>query len=558
MNILSGYLVFCLLWTAAFGFTLANDSCSGRLVCLPSYTYTAIRTERDVSYNVSIDQNSYFGIRLQPTIFHQSGYTDLGLDALSEALELGYTLYHLDVYWSEANSSWQLCPGKLPSGGGAAGQTVQVKDGDGDEFKCQTNVTIASVLERIAVYISQTDNNLAVSSLLLELDLHSLNGTDQKKGGTPKYQLSDLIRGIFGNKLYTPSNLAYDRQHGETYDDNGESADGFPTSHYFLLEIQKRILVSARNVSLAATASYNVTNDTDAMFIVSSTQNDTPYFGNHSYELHYTNSSYDACKQLLNSSGGYLEEIESRALQSWRTLYDVPDMPFNSDNLDDFVRCGYTPVLNTPLESLSELVPTVDQAMWSWAPQEPSTVRNSSTSTNNGPVAYKCALLYEDGWRVGNCYEKYRPLCRVGEKAYEWKLGDKPATYFDADEACIDNTTFSVPRTTLQNTAAIKLVQGLSALNDTDFDFPVWIDMNSISVDDCWVTGGPYAQCSYRISFYNRNKVAQIAVGGAVIVVLLGIILLLRMDKVPLRRARFRWKRLSNKPSSEEYEGVPA
>ena len=47
----------------------------------------------------------------------------------------------------------------------------------------------------------------------------------------------------------------------------------------------------------------------------------------------------------------------------------------------------------------------------------------------------------------------------------------------------------------------------MSYIERENISYPVWIDMNDITVPDCFVTGGPYATCPYQMTV-TRLKLA--------------------------------------------------
>lgn len=303
------------------------------------------------------------------------------------------------------------------------------------------------------------------------------------------------------------------------------------------------------------------------------------------------------------------------------SVADTIDNPFNETSIAQYITCGFVPRLTAPMSDLKSLPPLAQSAVWSWSPDQPKvpsyvplddessdgsglgsrgsyksilaslnsshrTGGQSGTNNNTSRVnvnvksAWRCAVLDEDGWRVANCFDKYPVLCgpsivipqansaseetlmepsslsfdkTVAQKIYQWSFG-KNTTYFEAESACPNsNYTFDIPRTSLQDTSV-----RLALRDDESITYPIWIDMNSINVKDCWVTGGPLAVCPYTPNVWTRGKVVTIAMVAMVMVLLLLAVFLLSLDKVPIRHSEGRFRKLILKYNQNQYQGVPS
>lgn len=314
--------------------------------------------------------------------------------------------------------------------------------------------------------------------------------------------------------------------------------------------------------------------------------------------------------KLLDDKGNLAESVRSElALKSDSLNIAVEDNQhtrFTNSSIQHYIECGFMPILSSPAKELGTLIRLANSAIWSWRPDQPSVPQNISEGTegdNNAGLgahgtfqdilnelkenrnahtqnssvninvksAWRCALLDTDGWRTANCFESHPVLCApkavsptssgrrhqngddVTNLLYKWSFGSS-SSYFTAQQACpYSDYEFSIPRTSLQDTSA-----RLALKANGSIPYPVWIDLNSISVKDCWVSGGPLAACPYTPNNWTGGKVAEISVVGAVIFILFLIMFILSLDKVPIRHSEGKFKKLITKFNENQYQGVPS
>jgi hypothetical protein len=531
------------------GASINNNTCTfdtAGCSYIPGYVNTALLSQRDVAYNVSVDQLTTLGINMSSAVFSEYDYTTEALDVFKRVLGSGYRSIYLDLYWNEDLNEFQLCPGKVPNTG--APDSIKKVEGLYGSHYCQRNFSLDDILLQMSEYIKATDTDISVNVMLMRLYLYRLD--DTKADGKVAQNISSKLISYLDNRIYTPVDLRNDRKNGFTFGVSGKSENGYPTAHRFLLELKQRIMVSVTYMNLDKDA-YDISQDEDTVFEIDEDRSGPDYMN--SDESNDAGMSYvtDKTPKMCHSnSTEYLSTINSTTVKTWRTILDTKDNPFTTENIRDYVQCGFSPVINTGLKTMQELVEPVDASIWAWSLEQPTWKHsNNKTNEEDGPVAWECAILDTDGWKVANCYAKYKSLCRANNMAYDWNIGEKEENYFEAINACEGQNYFSVPRTALQNKVA------MIELNNS---LPVWIDLNSISVDNCWVTGGPYASCPYHPVSNNRNEVVKLSIAAMVAFLLVVLILLLKLDKVPLKKHQYRWRRLVNKAAEEEYEGVPA
>lgn len=629
----------------------------------------ATRAERDVSYNVSIDQLTYKGAELTPLVFNTYGYTQEGIIQAIYLLQSGITSLGLDIYWNDKEQFWQLCPVVLPPNA-ESGNPMLLQLKSNNIVTCDKNATISYFLAALSTHVNQTDNNLDVDLISLKLNLRSVevptnnsmtfsakkqklkrqvrssftqlssdvlssltldtdsSGSASRSSrsslGSSASSLSDstsessvtsriantttsesttsmsstssstptpstyttgpqmlgnIIAGSFiGPRVYTPKDLTRDREAEppRTYDYQGLSSKGFPLAHYILLEVKSRVMVSISQNDQPN--GYGWGADDQAVIFTKQA-----LMGSSDPENTNENIAYENLQECIRLDPQFLQSINLTGAASWRTYSSTQNDPISNVTFQEFINCGLSPSINNTLTPDETLQGLMTESLWSWAQDEPSKCHNESVTKSQdrttGLVAWNCAVLMPDGWHVANCYDTHYPLCRQGELAYNWAVGTQKVNYFDTAQdkgICPPGYTFSLPRTALQNIAAKITVQGVAGKTKvfkggdaTDPDsyetidygntaFPVWVDLNSISQEDCWVSGGPTSRCPYRTVQSHSVSVALLTVASAVCAGVAACILLLQMDTQPIKKNSGRWRRLMSNFKKSEYESVPA
>lgn len=630
----------------------SRDSiCSGLTSsqCQSITTLTSLQaiSQRDVAYNKTVLDVMYLGLDLTSTLFELQGYTETTIKLVSQVLFLGYKSVHMDLYWNEEDSTWQLCPFIMDTSGKKAGAPFTETR---NNVTCDSSVTLQDVLQECYSYISATSSAFVMSVLHFGFRLHSL-GTPQSSTSSSTLPLNQHLSWVlfdtFGTALYTPVNLLNDRQNGHTYTHSSgipNSETGFPIVYRFLMIEKKRLLVSVNNATLATNSSYSTSylkQDADDLFLSASSQNDAGFpellaesksdadlslllntslvGGSTSYTTEtideptclsltpsefIRNLTFSSSNNTNNNSDDVTElSASARQYGQWAFVVDTISTPFTLSSISSFITCGYIPIVSAPVNvnNISSLVPLANSAIWSWAPDQPtipsssndtgsSNNNNNNNSSDDDDIAanYRCTVLDESGWRVEDCNKEYPTLCSfivpssasqdlAQSLAYTWVFGE-PSKFSNVESSCsftynvtsllssrdINISTssladvnlplqFSIPQSALQDTS----VRIQLASNDS-IGYPIWIDLNSMAVSDCWVTGGPDANCPYNPAQWNRNKVALLSIAVTVTFFLLVVIGLLQLAKLPIRHNETRWKKLINKHTESQYEGVPA
>ena len=168
--------------------------------------------------------------------------------------------------------------------------------------------------------------------------------------------------------------------------------------------------------------------------------------------------------------------------------------------------CGISPFLNSTLLNYTahnNFIPYrnySEATIWSWESGEP---RNDSTSDVDDRL-FRCASisLQTGRWSVSDCSSKYPAACRSITQPYNWTLTDYDISYSFARQVCPDDYEFAVPRTALENSYLTQRLgngkkEGQGSKDDTVNEGRVWLDLNALDFQGCWVTGGPNATCPY-------------------------------------------------------------
>lgn len=510
-------------------------------------------------YNSSVADASLVGLNLRSTVFEVEGYSTQALSTVQAALELGYNQLVIDAYYSRANRRWQLCPSPFPkdatSSSGLYYQMPNPWNSSVERVTCQTNVTFDSLYQTISHYVTKSDTNLAVNVISIKFMLNELK---EENEASNLAQFSNSVAGddilgqnlsrVFPNRLYTPSDLTHDQDAQEVTkigQFNGSAV--FPSMRTVLLTQFKRVIASYSNSTLSPTRDYSEVIDPNLLFReINSSQSllrwDDDGIGA---------KLFSACSQLNHSHDIFqdLKPFQDMYTGMFPSLQDSQTNNFGNDSIRIIAQCGITPVINRQLHNIDDLVAPTENAFWSWAPGEPFT-QNNSRSNADQAVALQCALLTDEGLRVGNCYESFPVLCQAPDDSFNWTISQNSSDYFHAQDACTGTSNVGVPRSALESVSA-----QLAVLQSSKH-FPVWVDLNSVAVQGCWVSGGPFARCPYYTKSLNRNGVALLSVAACVSFLLLVLMLLLSFRRVSLRRNQFMWRRARKYFS--DYEGVPA
>ena len=100
-------------------------------------------------------------------------------------------------------------------------------------------------------------------------------------------------------------------------------------------------------------------------------------------------------------------------------------------------------------------------------------------------------------WSVTDCSTRLPSACRSSVSPYNWTLTPNSISYSSSESACEDipGYVFAAPRTALENSY---LTSAMRRGEDGGKERGrVWIDLNAMDAEGCWVSGGAAAPCPY-------------------------------------------------------------
>ena len=249
------------------------------------------------------------------------------------------------------------------------------------------------------------------------------------------------------------------------------------------------------------------------------------------------------------------------------------------------IDCGISPHLNA---TLSDTTADVDPApylaftlstVWSWAPGQP--LNDSAASSHSFPGMddgdyaasdFRCAYFNgsqnvsptEGRWYNTFCQNELHAACRDNNNPYSWSVSDRRGRHNNVADNCPMNTTFAVPRTSLENRYLLTAVQSffssparapsrMSDDRERAGAYNVWLNFNSIDVEACWVSG-PDARCPYTNTTGQNEGQVVVPIVAAFAIIILAFLTVLAKLGGNRRKSRKR-RRVKE---GWEYEGVPS
>lgn len=525
-------------------------------------------------------------IALTAACFGDNQYLgDAGSLCLSDLLTIGYRRFIIDVYWSHSNQQWLLCPVSIPST-----QTTDESPYKLGNYTCSGSFDLTTITDVLRSYIRSSSADIDSTLLFVVFNLHTAadsNNPDQPASvllsaelPPTSHLLGEIAKKALDAFIYTPPELAQERSNlneswyhetssrttvlkeyftTTTNTDNIQSTpDGWPCQAYLINKLAKRLILGRGSID-PQLQGYNASGDDAYIFPADYIEDviDEPTTSD-------GNGLESGC--FYNPQTTSLKNMNS----SW-ALSTVDGISANTSSsnallLQNYTGCGISPVINQTLGSQTANI-EVDpyrnmsiSSMWSWAVGEP---RNASSLPGYEQIAVnsnvlRCAMLDPTAnghWRAGNCSDAYRAACRVDSNPYTWILSDSKQSFSDSCNICSTRSVFDVPRTGLENTYLYNTV--LSTGNETTTTIanePVWINLNSIDVQYCWVMGGANATCIYIGDADNvgRRTILVPTIAAIIILVITASTIFVKCNS---NRRISRRKRVSQ---SWEYEGVPS
>ncbi|KAF4254758.1 hypothetical protein CNMCM8812_007890 [Aspergillus fumigatus] len=587
---------------------------------LVNSTWVAVLlSERDVAGQIPINFVTVPAVSLTAACFGKNIYdASAAQKCISNLLAIGYRRFLIDIYWSVEQRNWILCPVAKPqdaqvvtvsttpsptaTASAVTGTLTAVAAPSGSllyelgPYLCSDNLDLSGLVDIFAEHFRVTNSQWNVYTTFITVNLHVASSTasfDQPAASVTNEQLplpSEYVSALFNARLstyiYRPSELAKERKNlNESWyavddgyqpiteyftlheDANGKQStpDGWPSSKYVQLAQERRLFLEYGSVD-SQLGSYDLNTDNDVLFPPHylTTAVSTTAAGNGSLTSGCLYQPGATSVSQVNSSWAQSSSIPIiNSSDETKALRAICDLVVNSRD------CGLSPVLRNTLfnktaDSDAEPYQNIStSASWSWAIGEPRDPSPPGIDEDSQHIE-RCAVMdlsLGGHWRSTNCSQERHAACRVGNHPFTWSLSSGAYTYSDAfDHACPENTSFSIPRTGLENTYLYhSLLNGSKdTLNPAATDpakYEVWLDFNSLDVASCWVTGGPDSPCPYVADPHQleRRTVLVAAIAGIVICIITALTLFVKCNAN--RRNSRRGKRVIQ---GWEYEGVPS
>jgi hypothetical protein len=414
--------------------------------------------------------------------------------------------------------------------------------------------------------------NVHAASSITDPDSPAPNLSQDQLPGSGQL-LSDVLQGNLSDEIFTPTVLADSRANLNSswynvdwtnhplmgYYEDSNNADkqlftesGWPTEAFMEFKQLYRVVTSYGTIA-PHMSRYNIGQDLDDVFPPGTIVNQK------TISIDSDGRVNAGC--LFASSDNI---VTSERNSSW-ALADAPplDIGANPDFLStipsvtNLTACGITAFLNQTLaDTTADKNPLpyaafVRSTLWTFAPGEPLNSSGEGDNTNKNRCVVMMKSPYPGRWRVEDCNGRHRVACHDPQQPYNWRISDDATYYADAEGYCQDPYQFSVPHTALENSHLFSAFQA-AAPNDN----ALYLNLNSLSVPDCWVIG-LNGTCPYlRTTDTNRTRIVVVPTVAAVIIFLLAALTF--FVKCAANRRENKRGRKRRMVDGWEYEGVPS
>ncbi|AMD18641.1 HBL261Wp [Eremothecium sinecaudum] len=486
-------------------FVLAQECLCDQWSSLTEDTALGIWSQRDVMSNITIDQVPVVGLDLGTSIFSGAVNNSNELMLLEKVLDSGVQAFIIDLTFNNSTNRWDV-----------ANTTHSLH-------------TFVNVLER---YLIRTNTNIHVNMWVLLLRFPEGAPTTADEHGQVAMLENEL--GGIGSFIYEVSDLRRENNVGSNVTTLSVGQLNWPTLHDFLYVRKKRVVVMLQDQELG--------NQTNRIF--------------GSSVLHFTSGNSTAVCPFTTQS-----DLINQSGHSWRFLH----ADYETRGIKEYLRCGYSPIIRNRYNSgnISQLVPIIGAATyWSWDNHLPY-LHEEDTQKGKPYAAHRCTLFrynassQSGSWVIADCNQKRPYICKSETSPYEWFKADQAgnhSTYFELGRfaPCPSNHTFSLPETPLQQRSLEKYLS-----DNSSPDIELWIDLNSVQILNCWVTGGPDTLCPYHKK--PLGTFTEMMVPACILfAVFMVIIITLDLIRVPIQDNRRSWKRVINNYSKSETDGIPS
>ncbi|KAI4706887.1 hypothetical protein J4E89_008585 [Alternaria sp. Ai002NY15] len=385
--------------------------------------------------------------------------------------------------------------------------------------------------------------------------------------------LSDVLQGNLSDNTLTPNALGDQRANLNSswydvdwsnrpligYYDDSKNADGqlftqsgWPTEAFMEFKQLRRVVVSYGTIDLQMDK-YNFGPDLEYVFPPGT------IIDEQSVSIGSDGRVTSGC--LFASSDNTLTSTRN---SSW-ALADAPSLDISATpdfqstipSITNLTACGITPFLNQTLANTTAdknplpYAAYVHSTLWTFAPGQPLNSSGEGDDTNDNRCVVMMKSPYPQRWRIEDCNQRHRVACHDPRQPYNWRVSDDSTYYANAEGYCRDPYQFSVPHTALENSHLYSAWQAAAPDEDA-----LYINMNSLSVPDCWVIG-LNATCPYLpTTDTNRTRIVVVPTVAAVIIFLLAVLTF--FIKCAANRRENKRGRKRRLVDGWEYEGVPS
>ena len=453
-------------------------------------------------------------------------------------------------------------------------------------YNCTTSTTLGLLTGILNDFLDSTATTIGAAISLLTLNVHVASSSLDPDGPAPTLSqnqmpasgslLSDLLKGNLSQHTYTPTQLRDERgnlnrswyssdrstrplsgYYNLSANPNSHSytTDGWPTEWHIEFQELRRVVMSFGTLDPQMN-NYMLESDLDFIFPPGSLSRNIE-------------TSVDTKGQL--TSGCLFDASENtvtpRTNSSW-AIAVPPSLNISADpnllvpvrEVTNLTSCGLTAYLNQSLANTTAdknplpYAAYVHSTLWSWSPGEPLNASSDASNTTGNRCVVMGTSPYPGRWRVTDCTERHKVACHDASQPYNWNLSPADADYASAASACRSPFTFSAPHTALENAHLLAALQ--AHRQAVPADDAVYIDLNALSVPDCWVIG-LNGTCPYLPSTdTDHTKIVIVPTVAAVIIFVLAVLTF--FVKCAANRREDKRGRRRRMVGGWEYEGVPS
>lgn len=517
---------------------------------LSSNKVVADRTQRDVSANISIALNTYIGVDMKQVVFESIGYNTSALLSTENLLNVGFNAFVLDVYFNNYTNDWGLCPQSIMEMNEMTNSSL-IKT---DEKPCDVSTfNFDSLTTTFEKFILLTNNILETNPLLILLKLHQIS---------------------YKSKEYATNSsfLSYDFTGQDVLDPDYVISGELPTLNTLLRKMQRRV------IPIIIESDMQSWYPEPGMFYSTALKNTLPHASTLSpsnfISLKYEDHSLSVCD---------IDTVRGDN-SSLLIAHDSDEVPFTEESFWSSIMCGYSPIISHSVTNLTNLSTFLDVSLWSWAAFQPTSgnmdlmnsadflnilnydgdddssktlmwksmdLHNGTNSLTNSSITdsniededdggdlfvNRCAVLTSAGWIATSCLNKFHSLCQNKKVPSEIKVTEDKSDYINAPDKCSNMGGYKlyVPNNSIDQLLAIdKIPAGEPA---------VWIDLNSLSSENCWVVG-IYTDCPYQIVVSKKLFVEMMIPSAIMAFLLFVLIFLFQFDRQPVLQNKKYWRK---------------